>query len=71
MAHLTRSEARAILRQCVRNPAADFFTLSTDEVDGVLREADARRYRKPANANGSRARYFFAYLQRAAAREES
>lgn len=38
--------------------------------DVVLRIADAARaygYREPKNANGSRARYFYAYLTRAAA----
>jgi hypothetical protein len=42
----------------------DFHELSTAEVEIVLDEADRCKYRKPNNANGSRARYFFAKLQR-------
>ena len=47
----------------------DFFTLSENEVDSVIEAANGWQYRKPRNANGSRARYFFAYLQRAANKE--
>lgn len=36
----------------------NFFTLTSFEVCRVLEAADAHRYRKPKNANGSRARYF-------------
>lgn len=42
----------------------DFFTLSPEEVGAVLDAADFARYRKPRHANGSRARYYFAKLQR-------
>lgn len=48
--------------------STDFHTLSWDQLDAVLEAADKYHYRKPTNANGSRARYFFAYLCRAAAR---
>lgn len=48
----------------------DFHTLSSSEVESLLAEADAVKYRKPRNANGSRGRYFHAYLCRVAAREE-
>lgn len=48
--------------------ARDFFTLSASEVGRVLDAADAAKYRRPKNANGSRGRYFFASLQRAANR---
>lgn len=44
----------------------DFHTLDSDTVDKVLRAADFRKYRKPRNANGSRARCFYEYLNRAA-----
>ena len=37
--------------------------------DAVLRAADARKYQKPRNANGSRGRYFAAYLARAIEKE--
>lgn len=42
----------------------NFYMLSVAEVCDVLAQADAYGYRKPRNANGSRARYFFAYVQR-------
>jgi hypothetical protein len=42
----------------------DFFTLSPSQVCDLLEEADRMRYQKPKNANGSRARYFHARLQR-------
>jgi len=47
----------------------DFFTLSAGDVESVIEAANAHKYRKPRNANGSRARYFFAFLQRAANKE--
>ncbi len=46
----------------------DFHALSSDEVARVITAADEHKYRQPRNANGSRARYFHAYLQRAARR---
>lgn len=46
------------------DPQADYHTLNSYQVDALLAEADRVRYRKPKNANGSRARYFHAYLQR-------
>lgn len=42
----------------------DFYELSSSEVDVVLTHADAAKYRKPKNANGSRGRYYWAKLQR-------
>lgn len=45
----------------------DFHTLPSATVERILSAADERRYRKPRDANGSRARYFHAYLCRAAA----
>ena len=48
----------------------NFHTLRSEQVDGLLREADRVRYQKPRNANGSRARYFCARLQRLARGEE-
>lgn len=43
----------------------DFHTLASDVVHRILDAADARKYRKPKTANGSRARYFYAMLNRA------
>lgn len=45
----------------------DFHTLGNDIVCRIIEAADEWKYRKPKNANGSRARYFYAYLCRAAA----
>jgi hypothetical protein len=44
----------------------DFHGLGSDVVESIIRAADFHRYRKPPNANGSRARYFYAYLCRSA-----
>jgi len=46
----------------------DYHALPSDIVDRVIAAADARKYRQPRNANGSRARYFYALLQRTVAR---
>ena len=59
-------DARSLASQYAINLEKDFFTLSFHDVAQVLLAADTRRYRKPRQANGSRGRYFFAYLQRAA-----
>lgn len=48
--------------------AKDFFTLTHAEISSVLDAANLVKYRRPKNANGSRARYFFASPQRAARR---
>lgn len=43
----------------------DFHTLTSEVVERILQAADERKYRAPKNANGSRARYFYAMLTRA------
>lgn len=43
----------------------DFHALPSAVVGRILDAADACGYRRPKNANGSRARYFHAALQRA------
>ena len=66
MARITSQEARD-LAALHRFPLdSDFHALRYSEVEGVTAAADSRRYRKPRNANGSRARYFHQYLRRAA-----
>lgn len=65
---MTKNEATNLAHKYSIALGKDFFTLSSDEVSRVLAAADERKYRKPKNANGSRARYFFALLQRAASR---
>lgn len=58
--------ARATLRSLNIAVDQDFHTLNRTQVDVLLSEANRVRYQKPKNANGSRARYFFALLQRRA-----
>jgi hypothetical protein len=68
---MSPQEAREILRRChVPIDAADFHMLNTSQVQALLVEADMQRYRKPRNANGSRGRYFYAMLQRRAAKAQ-
>lgn len=63
---MTPGEARATLRALGLADAPDFHSLSSDCVHAILDAADHWQYRQPANANGSRARYFYAFLQRKA-----
>lgn len=44
----------------------DFHALPAESVARLIVEAEWVRFRAPKNANGSRARYFYAYLQRLA-----
>ena len=46
------------------NLTADFHTLDSGTVLQLADVAKAVGYRKPRNANGSTARYFFEYLTR-------
>lgn len=48
----------------------DFHALSSATVERILAAADEARYRKPRDANGSRARHFHAKLQRDKLRAE-
>lgn len=50
------------------DPTADFHTLTSAQVEKVLALAVEMKYRKPKNANGSRARMFFQAQARAYAR---
>jgi len=61
-------EARRVLRLLGAEiaPPTDYHTLGASVVDALCDLADTYRYRKPRNANGSRARYFFAHLMRRA-----
>ena len=67
---LRANDARNILKNCAVPIAADFYAISSVKVDALLVWADKWQYRKPRNANGSRARYFHAYLQRLASQGE-
>lgn len=59
-------KAQDILFMCGLESRHDFHTLSSGEVEHLLEYANAHSYRKPRNANGSRARYWFNYLRRRA-----
>jgi hypothetical protein len=59
-------EAHSILNLCHISRGDDFHRLNSDRVETLLYYADLHKYRQPKNANGSRARYFHAYLQRRA-----
>jgi hypothetical protein len=62
---MTRSEASDILARCHIDRGHDFHRLPSDQVEALLTEADRVKYRRPKNANGSRARYFHARVMRA------
>jgi len=59
-------DARMILSALKIPTGADFHALKSSQVAALLKEADLAKYRKPKNANGSRARYFHDRLQRRA-----
>ncbi len=58
-------EAREILRQA-NALDRDFHALPSGDVETLIAAADRLKYRAPRNANGSRARMFWQYLQRRA-----
>jgi len=69
MSKLDRTGAGGILQRCGVGVSEDFHRLDSGRVESLLDEADAYGYRKPKNANGSRARYFCAFAQRVAQRD--
>lgn len=74
MARLSPSDAAEILSRLgvsYDDARRDFHRLPSAAVESLLSEAKARGYRQPVNANGSRARYFHAYLIRAASRDDA
>lgn len=66
MARMTRGTAHDILQRCAVPLGVDFHALDSKQTALLLREADTVKYRRPKNANGSRARYFHAYVVRSA-----
>jgi hypothetical protein len=68
MSRLDPWAARAILTVAGCDLETDFHALSSAKVEALRVQADARKYRKPQNANGSRLRYFHAYCVRLARR---
>ncbi len=61
---LDRNSACNILSTSGAGRNSDFHALSSTVVERLLDAAGEVGYRKPKNANGSRGRYFHAYLQR-------
>jgi hypothetical protein len=70
MARLTYWEARAMVSTFCIPVDRDFHALNSYQVECVIQAADSVKYRAPKNANGSRARYFHAYLARTIAKGE-
>lgn len=70
MPRMDSDDASEILSRCNLQARPDFFTLPAATVESLLAHADAVKYRKPKNANGSRGRYFYAYVCRAAAADK-
>ena len=66
MAMLHPQDARAILLDA-NAYGIDYHALPSASVDRLLAEANLRKYRAPKHRNGSRARYWHAYLERRAA----
>lgn len=62
------SSAADVLARCKLAHRPDFHTLGASTVDLLLEEARQYGYRKPRNANGSKARYWYAYLLRVSSR---
>jgi len=65
MAKLEPAIAIEILNGCDARDQ-DFHALGSETVDALLAYADEYGYRKPRGANGSRGRYWHAYLVRQA-----
>ena len=68
MARMTHDDARNLCAQfgIIRQPELpDWHKMDSDQKERVIAAADCVKYRAPKNANGSRGRYFAAYLARA------
>lgn len=66
MPRLTQTEARSILKRLDIAPHTDFHSLYSGTTALIGVEANRRNYKRPTNASGSTARYFYAYLERTA-----
>ncbi|MDV2964545.1 hypothetical protein RZ532_01035 [Nitratireductor aquimarinus] len=64
MARLTYASARAICSTFGFNPFEDFHAMSSGSKEAVIRAADSVKYKAPKSRNGSRGRYFAAYVRR-------
>lgn len=65
---MTRHTARELATNYRIPLDSDFHTLGASQVESIIAAADSVKYRAPKLRNGSRARYFHAYLRRAANR---
>jgi hypothetical protein len=63
---MTKDTATTLAGKFNIDLSRNIFTLSHSEMASVIEAADFVKYRKPKNANGSRGRYFFRAMQRAA-----
>ena len=63
---MTRTDALGLAARYRIPLDVDFHALNWGVVDSIIAAAGERKYRAPKNANGSRARYFHAYLVRRA-----
>lgn len=63
---LTSHDARNIANRAGVDITTDFHALTSDQVNRLRIEADARGYRTYRNAPGSRLRMFWQYVQRTA-----
>lgn len=70
MAHMTKEDANDIAHRFNIPLGKNFHSLRSEQVEKVLAAADERKYVQPKNANGSRGRYFYAYLCRAARKND-
>ncbi|OQM74931.1 hypothetical protein BFN67_04770 [Pseudaminobacter manganicus] len=68
MTRLTYDRAWAICTSFCIPVDRGFHALNSQHVQNIIDAADSVKYRQPKNANGSRARYFHAYLCRVIAR---
>lgn len=66
-----KAQAKAELLEIGAEPNQDFHSLKSDQVQKVLDLAKKAKYSQPQNANGSKARYYYARLQRLAHSEQS
>lgn len=69
MARLDKHDARALCSVFGIDPRQDWHAMPSAMKEAVISAADSRNYRKPKHANGSRGRYFAAYLARALSKE--
>lgn len=66
MSRLTKTQAVNLAADYRIPLGEDFHALASEHVQRILDASYAVNYRQHRNANGSRARSFYAYLKRAA-----